>query len=317
MEELNIQKQFAEEGYVLVENVLDPERDLQPVIDDYTALLDELARRWYAEGKIPSAYADLPFNQRATQVISQISDEEAYYLDISLPKAAVYTEETPVYTSDATFKLLTNPRLLDTVEMLIGSEIYSNPIQHARIKPPEFANVGAKARNTYLEATPWHQDQGVITADADSTDILSVWIPIVDATVENGCLAIIPGSHGQGLAPHCFEIPERFRDMNVTPMPMKAGSILMFHRLIKHCSLPNLSNDIRFSFDLRYSPIGQPTGRENFPGFVARSRQHPESVLPHHHAWAKLWQDARSKLAAQGESPFPSRWNGVKQPECA
>jgi len=317
MEQSVIQKKFAEDGYVLVENVLDPEKDLQPVIDDYARLLDELAHRWYAEGKIPSAYADLPFNERASQVVSQIGDEELYHLDISLPKAVVYTEETPVYTSDATFKLLTNPRLLDHVEMLIGSEIYSNPIQHARIKPPEFMNVGAKPRNAYLAATPWHQDQGVITAEADNTDILSVWIPIIDATVENGCLCVIPHSQREGLAPHCFEIPERFRDLNVTPVPMKAGSILMFHRLVKHSSLPNLSNDIRFSFDLRYSPIGQPTGREEFPGFVARSRQHPETVLPDHHAWGKLWHDARAKLAARGEAPFASRWNGVKQVECA
>jgi hypothetical protein len=317
MESSEIQKQFAEEGYVLVENVLDPENDLQPIIDDYARLLDELAHRWYAEGKIPSAYTDLSFNQRASEIISQVSDEEVYYLDISLPKAAVYTEETPVYTSEATFKLLTNPRLLDYVEMLIGPEIFSNPIQHARIKPPEFAHAGEKPRNAYLQATPWHQDQGVITPEADKTDILSVWIPIMDATVENGCLCIIPGSHRDELAPHCFEIPERFRDLNVTPMPMKAGSILMFHRLVKHSSLPNLSNDIRFSFDLRYSPVGQPTGRNEFPGFVARSRQNPESVLPDHYAWAKLWHDARSKLAARGEAPFASRWNGVKQPECA
>ncbi len=317
MEQSIMQKQFAEEGYVLIENVLDPETDLQPVIDDYSMLLDELAHRWYSEGKIPSTYADLPFNQRAGQIVSQLSDEEVYYLDISLPKAAIYTEETPVYTSEATFNLLTNPRLLDQVEKLIGPEILSNPIQHARIKPPEFMNVGAKPRNAYLAATPWHQDQGVITAEADNTDVLSVWIPITDATVENGCLAIIPGSHREGLAPHCFEIPERFRELNVTPMPMKAGSILMFHRLVKHCSLPNLSDDIRFSFDLRYSPIGQPTGRDEFPGFVARSRKNPESVLPDHRAWGKLWHEARAKLAARGEMPFGSRWNGVKQPDCA
>lgn len=317
MEQSMIQKRFAEEGYVLVENVLDPQKDLQPVIDDYAALLDELAHRWYSEGKIPSAYADLPFNQRASEIVSRIGEKEVAYLDISLPKEAIYTDETPIYTSEPTFRLLTNPRLLDYVEMLIGPEIFSNPIQHARIKPPEFMNVGEKPANSYLQATPWHQDQGVITAEADNTDVLSVWIPIMDATVENGCLCVIPGSHREGLVPHCFEIPERFRNMNVTPMPMKAGSILMFHRLVKHSSLPNLSSDIRFSFDLRYSPIGQPTGRQEFPGFVARSRQHPESVLPDHHAWSKLWHDARSKLAARGEVPFASRWNGVKQPECA
>lgn len=312
-----IQQQFEEQGYVLVENVLDPQSDLQPILDDYAVLLDALARRWHSEGKLPSTYAELPFNQRAIRIIGQISEEDSYELDISLPKAAEYRDDTPVYTSEPVFRLLTHPRLLDYVEALIGPEIYSNPIQHARIKPPESAHSGPNPPNPYLQATPWHQDQGVITPDADETDILSVWIPIIDATTENGCLCLIPGSHRDGLAPHCFEIPGRFRDTNVLPIPMKAGSVLMFHRLVKHCSLPNNSNDIRFSFDLRYSPTGMPTGRDEFPGFVARSRKNPDSVLRDHHEWALLWDDARKALVARGKKDFPSRWRGMEQPDCA
>ncbi len=312
-----IQAQFAQNGYVVVENLLDPQADIQPILDDYAVLLDRLAVRWYEEGKLPSAYADLPFHQRATAVISQISDAESYHLDISLPKLASYNAETPIHTSAAVFKLLTHPRLLDVVELLIGGEIYSNPIQHARIKPPESAVPPGAPGNGYLSATPWHQDQGVITADADDTDILSVWIPITDATEENGCLCMIPGSHRDGLAPHCFEIPAKFRDAYVTPVPMKAGSALFFHRLTKHSSLPNHSDDIRFSFDLRYSPVGLPTGRDEFPGFVARSRQQPETVLTDHRQWTALWEAARTRLIERGEVVFPSRWRGVAQPDCA
>lgn len=207
-----IREEFDRNGYVVVANLLDGELDLKPVFDDYTALLDELITCWHAKGTLPSTYRDLPFNRRAATVISQISNEQAYHLDISLPKVAVYSQETPVHTSEATFKLLTHPRLLDVVELLIGPEIYSNPIQHARIKPPESVRTPDAPGNGYLEATPWHQDQGVITADADETDILSVWIAVTDATEENGCLCMIPGSHREGLAPHCFEIPGKFRE---------------------------------------------------------------------------------------------------------
>ncbi|MBX3012808.1 MAG: phytanoyl-CoA dioxygenase family protein [Caldilineaceae bacterium] len=312
-----IQAQFAEQGYVVVEGVLDQARDLDPIFADYAALLDQLAARWYAEGKLPSTYAELPFGRRAAEIISQISDAESYHLDISLPKIAAYTEETPVHTSAAVFNLLTNPRLLDVIEQLIGPEIYSNPIQHARIKPPEAACKADAPGNGYLQATPWHQDQGVITTDADATDIISVWIPITGATEENGCLCMIPGSHREGLAPHCFEIPQKFRNVGVTPVPMKAGSVLFFHRLTKHCSLPNLSDDIRFSFDLRYSPVGLPTGRDEFPGFVARSRQNPESVLTDPQQWTERWHDARSQLVARGALDFRSRWRGMAQPDCA
>lgn len=312
-----IQAQFDQNGYVIVDNLLDERLDLQPILDDYATLLDQLAVRWHAAGKLPSTYADLPFHRRASAVISQISDEQSYHLDISLPKLSVYSAETPFHTSEAVFKLLTHPRLLDVVELLIGPEIYSNPIQHARIKPPEAAVKSDAPGNGYLSATPWHQDQGVITADADDTDILSVWIAITDATEANGCLCMIPGSHREGLAPHCFEIPSKFRAAAVTPLPMKAGSVLFFHRLTKHCSLPNHSDDIRFSFDLRYSPLGLPTGRDEFPGFVARSRQHPENVLTDHQQWAALWRAARARLIERGEVVFGSRWRGVQQPDCA
>lgn len=314
---INIRDEFDRNGYVVVENLLDDERDLQPILDDFAALLDRLSTRWYGEGKLPSTFSDLPFTRRAGAVISRISTEDSHHLDISLPKVPVYSEETPVHTSEAVFNLLTHPGLLDVVELLIGSEIYANPIQHARIKPPEAARTADAPGNGFLEATPWHQDQGVITTDADETNIVSVWIAITDATEENGCLCMIPGSHREGLAPHCFEIPEKFRDKFVTPIPMKAGSALFFHRLTKHSSLPNHSDDIRFSFDLRYSPIGMPTGRDEFPGFVARSRRHPEDALTDHRGWTALWHDARSRLIARGQMDFRSRWRGVDQPDCA
>lgn len=312
-----IHQEFLQNGFVVVEGLLDRQLDLQPILDDYAALLDPLAMRWHNQGKLPSTYADLPFNRRAAEIISRIGNEESYHFDISLPKVAAYQADTPVHTSEPVFKLLTHPRLLDVVELLIGAEIYSNPIQHARIKPPEKLRPTDTPGNGYLEATPWHQDQGVITADADETDILSVWIAITDATEENGCLCMIPGSHRQGLAPHCFEIPAKFRASLITPLPMPAGSAVFFHRLTKHSSLPNLSDDIRFSFDLRYSPIGMPTGRHEFPGFVARSRQHPEQVLTDHRQWTKLWDEARAHLVARGTVDFRSRWRGVTQPDCA
>jgi phytanoyl-CoA hydroxylase len=82
-----------------------------------------------------------------------------------------------------------------------------------------------------------------------------------------------------------------------------------------HCSLPNRSDEIRWSFDPRYNPIGQPTGRPAFPGFVARSRRDPESELRDAEAWADLWRRARARLAEQ-ETPTFNRWR-ADSPVCA
>ena len=129
-------ERFREEGYLVLEDVLDVERDLDPVVAEYTEKLDELARAWHAEGKLQSTYADLPFVQRLAQVLTETGRAGYQSLDISLPFANV-TEETPIHLGPATFGLLTSPRLIDAVEQMVGPEVLSNPIQHVRIKPPE------------------------------------------------------------------------------------------------------------------------------------------------------------------------------------
>ena len=73
--------------------------------------------------------------------------------------------------------------------------------QHTRMKPPDHL-VPLTARSI-VSKTPWHQDQGVALPEIDATEMLTVWLPITDAAVENGCLCVVPGSHQQGLATHC------------------------------------------------------------------------------------------------------------------
>ncbi|MBI2940252.1 MAG: phytanoyl-CoA dioxygenase family protein [Chloroflexi bacterium] len=315
-------RRFREEGYLVAEGVLDVERDIQPVVDEYAELLEEVTERWYADGKLASTYRDLPFGQRLAKVLES---GQAYYqyFDISLPQANV-TLDTPIHLGEAVFGLLRSPRLLDAVESLIGPEIYSNPIQHVRIKPPERL-VPEGHRNSLTATTDWHQDQGVIIPEADASEILTVWLPIVDATVENGCLRLIPGSHRDDLMLHCLvgregrkglHIPDQFlRPEETIPVPVKRGGVLFLHRRTMHASLSNRSDGIRWSFDLRYNPIGQPTGRPAFPGFVARSRRNPETELRSTRDWATLWQQTRARLA-ESEKPTFNRWT-ADSPACA
>ena len=74
-----------------------------------------------------------------------------------------------------------------------------------------------------------------------------------------------------------------------------------------HSSLPNVSDKMRISFDLRYNPIGQPAGRPLFPGFVARSRHNPASGLRDAEAWAQSWYEMRKKLS-RTDVPTFNRW---------
>jgi phytanoyl-CoA hydroxylase len=321
-------ERFGDQGYVLVEGLLDPQRDLDPVVREYEVALDRVADEWRAEGKIASTYADLPFARRFAHVLNDAGPSGYRPFDISLSGRMAATEpmHQSMHLGPAIFDLITNQGLLDVVEQLIGPEILSNPIQHVRIKPPEaLLSPEFRGRNTMVSAVEWHQDQGVALPEVDQTDMLTVWFPVFDATIENGCLCIIPESHKRGLLTHCpsrpgqsfdLRIPESVRQADGMPVPMERGGVLFLHRRTMHSSLRNLSDGVRWSFDLRYQPIGQPTGRPWFPAFVARSRRDPGAEVHDWRTWASLWEGARSNLAVHPEEMKPRRWTGT-EPVCA
>jgi ectoine hydroxylase-related dioxygenase (phytanoyl-CoA dioxygenase family) len=318
---LAMKQHFDEFGYVVAEGILD-EATLRAIEDDYAAALDQLVEAQFAEGKLSSTYADLPFGQRLTAVIGEGVNWSQRF-DISLPQGGI-TPDIPIHTTEAMFNVLTHPRLLDAAEAFVGPEVTSNPIQHVRIKPPE-DRVPQAQRGGMLVRVGWHQDQGVALPEVDQTEMLTVWLAITDATVENGCLCVAPGSHRAGLSPHCpgtgpvgdLQIPSRFVGGNgdVKPVPVKRGGALFMHRLTQHASLKNVSDGIRWSFDLRYQPTGKPTGRPAFPHFIARSRAHPETELRDWRDWAQLWADTRVRLAEKELAPF-NRW-AKDQEACA
>jgi hypothetical protein len=93
-------------------------------------------------------------------------------------------------------------------------------------------------------------------------------------------------------------------------LPVGRGGLVIFHKHNIHCSRPNRSNRLRWSLDLRYHPVGQPSGRPAFPGFVARSRANPESELRDPLQWNRMWRQAREKIV-RGEyrGPIFRDWN--------
>lgn len=307
--------QFHEEGYLLVDNLFDPEKDIDPIIEEYRMVLDKLADELYAKGEISSTYAELPFGPRLIEIYKESGKVHAQYFDFSLPLGNV-RQDTPLWVGPAVFNTLRNERLLDAVESILGPEIYSNPVQHVRLKPPEHLTPKDEHGHVQLGKTPVHQDNGVVLPVADQTDILTVWFPLWDANVENGCLVVWPRSHRQGLMDHCpaptgLQVPGKLLSGKAKSIPVKRGQALFLTKLTLHASHSNQSDNIRWSFDLRYNPIGQPTGREVFPGFVARSRKHPESELRDPAEWARLWHAARHNLADKDVGPF-NRWSAER-----
>jgi phytanoyl-CoA hydroxylase len=98
----------------------------------------------------------------------------------------------------------------------------------------------------------WHQDEFFIPSRDRS--LTGVWIALDDATIENGCLWVLPGSHRRGvLYPdrehddeqfdctiEAFDFP--YRDEDAVPVEMPAGAALVFNGYLLHRSLPNTSS---------------------------------------------------------------------------
>lgn len=115
-------------------------------------------------------------------------------------------------------------------------------------------NVKAMQSMLFLKASgkagqAWHQDEDYIpTRDRSLT---GAWIALDDATVENGCLWVLPKSHQRGLLwPQKFHFDRRFdcsresydfpwKDEDSVPVEVKAGSIVFFNGYLLHRSLPN------------------------------------------------------------------------------
>jgi hypothetical protein len=91
-----------------------------------------------------------------------------------------------------------------------------------------------------------------------------------DATVEKGCLEVVPGSHREGLQQRrdvagfgSLEIdPERYDTSRLVPLEVGAGAVTFFGPFLVHRSMPNRSGDDRRALLYSYQPPGHPHLRE-------------------------------------------------------
>ena len=106
---------------------------------------------------------------------------------------------------------------------------------------------------------PWHQDDGY-TAVTPSP-YLTLWLALNDATPENGCISVLPGSQKRGLVPHhltelgyvCHDADDPDQGVLV---PVKAGSMAVFQSLTMHKSGANGSPSTRKAYVIQFSAAG-------------------------------------------------------------
>jgi ectoine hydroxylase-related dioxygenase (phytanoyl-CoA dioxygenase family) len=113
---------------------------------------------------------------------------------------------------------------------------------------------------------PWHQDNGYTPLDPEQ--YYTCWLALSDATLENGCIWVLPQSHKLGTQPHertALGQVGYFGDDPGVAVPLKRGSMAVFSSLLFHRSGSNLTGDVRKAYIIQYIPAHARNARNNEP----------------------------------------------------
>ncbi|RKP57341.1 hypothetical protein D7Z26_05035 [Cohnella endophytica] len=256
---------YNSEGYLVLPRLLSHE-ELAPAREAMNQKVSEIADELNAAGLVEDKLEDRPFKYRLAELFKDLTPEDF------LKYGRSWRDRIPGY-----FHLMSAPKILDAVESLIGGELFSNPVYNVRPKIPKVA----------AGAVPWHQDKSY-WPDANSNPVITVWIPLVDANEVNGCLHIKPRTHRTRLLDwHAEQLTgtqytalreDQLGRTQTVVLPVPAGSAILFNDRALHMSTPNLSDEVRWSVDLRYQPTDQDPMPGHGAGFLARSYKYPEKV---------------------------------------
>jgi ectoine hydroxylase-related dioxygenase (phytanoyl-CoA dioxygenase family) len=143
----------------------------------------------------------------------------------------------PHHLSPVITEFIKHPAIVDVLTQIIAPDVKCMQSM-LFVKPPGF------------QGQAWHQDE--IYIPTRDRSLCGAWIAMDDATVENGCLWVIPGSHAKGyLFPqHPHDNPDEFDgsqesygfdDSTAVPVEVTAGSVVFFNGYLLHRSLKNRS----------------------------------------------------------------------------
>ncbi len=272
---------FHREGYLVVDKAL-PAPALDALCGDFEDLIAQIAQRLYDAGQIQDLCAEAPFDRRIAELTRQLG--ASLQGDISFPNNL----------RRAVYDFLCTPELLDLVEGLIGPEIFCNPTQHVRPKLPE--SLLPENFDHWIQQSPFHQDAAVLLPEADDTLVITSWIPLVDANADNGTLHVFPRLHRGEIRRHVRCLYGWMVDPALLPttrpvvLPARRGDLILLHGRTPHGSLPNSSDRVRWSLDLRWNDARKPCGRP-LPGLLVRSQQQQTTT---HTDWLEAWSAAKA-----------------------
>ena len=218
---------FHKQGYLVIHDAFSPE-EISETLEGMLYLMD---------GKNPD-YRGIQYEPKMVKQKSVLSTEERR--DITR-KIASFVEYEPRLKA-----ISEHEGMIAVVQRLIEAtpKLFQDM---GLIKPP---HIGSEK--------PWHQDCAYFNLPLD-TPVIAAWIALDEATPENGCMHIIPGSHQEGPMVHFNRRDWQICDTHVpvdreVMVPLKAGGCLLWHGLLHHGTPANRSNLRRRALQFHYCP---------------------------------------------------------------
>jgi chlorinating enzyme len=170
--------------------------------------------------------------------------------------------------------LIRHPRLLDAVRQIIGPDVLVWSCGFFIKEPSSRSFVS------------WHQDLNYWGLDGD--DEVTAWYALTPATVENGCMRFVPGSHREKDVPHVDkfepdnllsrgqELVQQVDEASAVNVPLQAGQASLHHGHLFHASGPNHTNARRLGVAIRYvaPSMRQTSGTKLLVSHVAGEDRH-------------------------------------------
>ncbi len=269
---------YLEQGYLHIEGIVS-EDILRLVEQPLLRWADATILEWKAQGKLDDLHENLPFDQRLN--------------------AAWFAAGKPTYqrsprrsiVSPEVFEFMRHPAFIGLARDLIGSpNIAAHGIFNAR----------PKLQQQHFTNTPWHQDAQYFRQSANS-NIITMWVPLVDVDENNSCLQVAPGHHLDPLYDNYDDPETKFIGLSPAdrarlqglPIPMRRGDVLCFNQLMPHAALPNLTDRVRWSMDIRFEEVDAPHSCALQNGFIC-AHENPSRVETRFEHWfAQKWQNAQ------------------------
>jgi ectoine hydroxylase-related dioxygenase (phytanoyl-CoA dioxygenase family) len=124
---------------------------------------------------------------------------------------------------------------------------------------------------------PWHQDSYYFPFEP-ARPVLGVWLAVTDATLQNGCLHVVPGSQHEPVHDH---VPDRRPGANYgyteivdhdtstdRAVLMESGDVLLFDSHLMHRSTDNVSDGVRAAMVYHYAAAGTVDRTEELRGYT-------------------------------------------------